>query len=236
MQIDELFLNNGASIQKNIDNFEKYVRRQVMARFLVRYELFKKIKEVKGNIVECGVYHGGGIFAWAKLSTILEPYALYRKIIGFDTFEGFPTISNEDISNEKNKNLRLNGMNPKFDVYQDLLNCEKLYDENRFLNNFSKIELIKGNAIKTIPEYVKNNNHLTISMLFLDFDLYEPTKIALEYLYPKVVKGGIVVFDEINNPIWPGESQAIYEYFNNFNDLRIKKFDFEPKMSYIIKE
>ena len=56
-----------------LKNFEKFIDRQSMARFLVRYELFKKIKKVKGSIVECGVHYGGGIMAWAKLSSSLEP-------------------------------------------------------------------------------------------------------------------------------------------------------------------
>ena len=69
-------------------NFEMQVHRRHLARFIVRYELFKKILDVKGSIVECGVHYGGGVLAWAKLSSIFEPYALNRKIIGFDTFEG----------------------------------------------------------------------------------------------------------------------------------------------------
>jgi hypothetical protein len=233
MNTEEIFNTFGGTFNKKMDNFEKFVPRQAISRFLARYELFKMIKDVKGDIIECGVYHGGGVMAWAKLSTILEPYALYRNIIGFDTFEGFPNIHDEDASEWKNRNLKEKALNPNFDVKKELEELIKNYDDNRYLGNFPKIELVKGDAIKTIPEYVEKNPQLTISLLFLDFDLYNPTKIALKYLFPRVVKGGIVVFDEVNNKLWPGETKAIFEKFGGFNKLDIKKFNFEPKVAYM---
>ncbi len=70
-------------------------------------------------------------------------------------------------------------------------------------------------------------------MLFLDFDLYEPTMVALEHLLPRVPKGGIVAFDEINNKFWPGETLAAFEKFGGFNNVEIKKFAFDPNIAYI---
>lgn len=232
MTLEELFKKYPSTLEKRFNNFEKYTSRQYISRFLARYELFKKIENVKGNIIECGVYHGGGLMAWAKLSAIYEPYALYRKIIGFDTFEGFPEISENDFSVYKNKNLKINSMKPSYDTYDELKDVINIYNENRFLGNFEKVELIKGNATETIPKYIKENPELTIALLFVDFDLYEPTKTVLEYLYPRVVKGGIVVFDEINMKLWPGETKAVIEKFGNFNSVELKKFPFEPKISY----
>ena len=78
------------------DNFPLFIDRQNLARFLVRYELFKKILEVKGSIVECGVYKGAALMFLAKLSAVYEPYAYNREIIGFDTFSGFPSVNEKD--------------------------------------------------------------------------------------------------------------------------------------------
>lgn len=219
--------------RKVIYNFEKYVRRQDLARFMARYELFKLIKSTKGSIVECGVHHGGGLMAWAKLSSNLEPYAIHRKVIGFDTFEGFVEINEKDVSSFKNDELKKGGFSTETDIYTELMSLIAEYDQNRYLNQFSKIELIKGDAIQTIPEYLKNNQHLIIALLFLDFDLYEPTKTALEYFVSRVPKGGIIAFDEINNPFWPGETLALLEKYENLNHLEIKKFDFDPNIAYI---
>ena len=171
--------------------------------------------------------------ALAKLSSALEPYAIHRKVIGFDTFEGFPSISTKDYGLIENRSLKEKGFCTDYDVFNELLELIKEYDENRYINHFAKIELIKGDALKTIPEYVSNNKHLIVALLFLDFDLYEPTKIALEYLLPRIPKGGIIAFDELNNQYWPGETMALLDKFININKLEIKKFDFDPNISYI---
>lgn len=217
-----------------LDNFEKYVRRQRLGRFIVRYELFKNILDVKGSIVECGVYYGGGLMAWAKLSATFEPYAVHRKIIGFDSFAGFPVISKKDsAAADANPEMKESGFSTKADVYGELQECIREFDENRYLSHSEKVELVRGDAVKTIPEYVKKNGHLVVALLFLDFDLYEPTKAALTHLLPRVPKGGIVAFDELNNRIWPGETAALLEEFKSLNGLEIRKFSFDHNISYV---
>jgi hypothetical protein len=68
----------------------------------------------------------------------------------------------------------------------------------------------------------------------MDFDIYEPTKIALKYFLPRMPKGAILAFDEINNPWWPGETLALLETMGDkFNNLEIKRFNFDPSISYI---
>jgi len=215
-------------------NFEKYVPRQPLARFLAKYELFKLIKNTKGSIVECGVHFGGGLMGWAKLSSAFEPYAIHRKIIGFDTFDGFPDVTEHDLESKTHSNLKPGGFKSHSQIYQELEECIAEYDENRFLNQFNKVELVKGDANITIPKYIDDNKHLVISLLYLDFDLYEPTKTALEYLLPRIPKGGIIAFDEINNESWKGETIAALEYFESFNKLEIKKFEFDPNIAYAI--
>lgn len=210
---------------KEFKNFTKYVRRQDLARFMVQYEMFKRQLKIKGSVVECGVHHGAGIMAWAKISSILEPYNYRKKIIGFDTFEGFPSVV--DIDNSKT------GMFAEdYNIYEELSGCIKEYNENRFLNNIDKVELIKGDANKTIPAYIENNKHLLVSLLYLDFDIYEPTKTAINCFLPRMSKGSIIAFDEINNENWKGETMAMLESFN-INNYKIESFSFEPNISFI---
>lgn len=219
-----------------LDNFEKYVKRQSLSRFLVRYELFKLIKNTKGSIIECGVHHGGGLMAWAKLSSALEPYALHRQVIGFDTFEGFPDTDKKDsneFSSQNNEQLKEGGFQAHSDIFTELQACIAEYDGNRFLNQFPKVELIKGDALGTIPAYLQKNQHLLIALLFLDFDLYKPTKAALDHLLRRIPKGGIIAFDEINNRYWPGETEAMLEVLQPLRHYEIKKFEFDPNIAYI---
>ena len=124
------------------------------------------------------VHQGGGIMTWAKLSSTLEPYNYHRKIIGFDTFSGIPKLNKLD----RNKNKKYNAtFKEKIDILNDIKNSIKDYDLNRFIKNKAKIELIKGDARKTIPKYIKSNKHLLISLLYFDFVIYQPTKVALKY-------------------------------------------------------
>ncbi len=215
-------------------NFEKYVPRQAISRFMAKYELFKMIKNTKGSIVECGVHFGGGLMGWAKLSAIMEPYATKRKIIGFDTFEGFPNLTSEDLESVPHSNLETGKFKSHDAIYEELLECIQDYDNSRYLNNISKVELVKGDATITIPKYVQDNKHLIISLLYLDFDLYQPTKVALENFVERMPKGSIIAFDEVNNEAWKGETIAALEYFKSFNKLELKKFEFDPHIAYAV--
>lgn len=229
-----LFERHATATNVKLDNFERYVRRQSLSRFLARYELFKMTMDVKGSIVECGVHHGGGLFAWAKLSAALEPMAIHRKVIGFDTFEGFPEVDGADAAaRTANPELRKGGFAAASSTYDELVECAGEYDANRFLSQFPKIELVRGDATRTIPAYVAENSHLLVSILFLDFDIYAPTKVALEHLLRRVPKGGIVAFDEINNAAWKGETVAMMEVLGSLNSFAVQKFPFDPNIAYI---
>jgi hypothetical protein len=226
------FERNPDSWEKKMESFPKYVRRQNLTRFLVQYEIFKKILNVKGSIVECGVFRGGGLMTWAKLSAILEPVNLTRRIYGFDTFEGFPKISDKDTKglgqHVKEGDLYSNS----YDELQELI---QIYDSDRFLGHIDKVKLIKGDASKTIPEFLQKNQHVVISLLFLDFDLYEPTRIAMEHFSPRIPKGGVIAFDELDNPLWPGETLALLDKLGA-NNLRIERLHFDPYIGYAVIE
>lgn len=167
--------------------------------------------------------------AWAKLSSILEPVNLTRRIYGFDSFTGFPSVSEKDQS----RFSKTNTGDLYSNCYDELIELIKIYDSNRYLGHMKKVELIKGDAATTIPEFIKNNKHLMVSLLFLDFDLYEPTKVAIENFFPRMPKGAIIAFDELDNPIWPGETLALLEAIG-INRLRIKRVEFDPYIGYAI--
>jgi len=227
----EIFENSSEETQIKLQNFTKYIRRQDATRFLSCYELFKNVLDVKGSIIECGVYRGFTLMSWSLFSAILEPVNLTRRIYGFDTFEGFPSVSEKDTT-------RLRDVNPEelaSDSYDELSEIIKVFDSNRYLGHINKVELIKGNAEETIPEFIENNKHLVVSILFLDFDLYEPTKVAIENFYPRIPQGGIIAFDELDNPIWPGETLALLDSVG-LGSLELQRVEFDPYISYAIKK
>lgn len=227
------FLTVDAPLDVKLENFPKYVPRQRLSRFLARYELFKMQLGIKGSIVECGVQHGGGLLAWAKLSEALEPYAIHRRVYGFDTFEGFPAIHNHDQRGHLTQNHKEGGFHPGYDVYAELQEVVEEFDNERYLRQYQKVFLVKGDARQTIPQFVADNPYLLISLLFLDFDLYEPTKVALETFLPRMGKGSLLVFDEINNAWWPGATQALLDTVN-LRGCQINRFTMDPNIAYIV--
>jgi hypothetical protein len=210
-------------------NFTKFVKRQHTARFLARYEIFKRVLEVKGSIIECGVHQGGGLLGWGHYSAALEPYNYHRKIIGFDTFKGFPSIHPNDGVDE---HAKIGNFSEEIDIVLDINKSIKEFDENRFLNNKEKFEIVVGDALITIPNYIEKNPHTIVSLLYLDFDIFEPTITALENFLPRIPKGGIIAFDELNNPVWPGETLALLKKFD-LNNCKLESFTFEPEISFI---
>ena len=229
--IESIFLNCSDSVEIKLENFTKYVRRQHLKRFLALYEVFKLVLPVKGSVIECGVWRGFSLMAWAKLSTMLEPENLTRRIYGFDTFEGFPSVHDMDQSAFKsNERGELSS-----DSYDELFQLIKEYDADRFLGHIEKVELIRGDMAKTIPEFIERHQHLMVSLLFIDCDLYEPTKTALEHFLPRMPKGAIVALDDLDNPIWPGETLAILETVG-LNKLKLQRLEWDPYIVYAVIE
>ena len=230
-RLNDFFLLDEGSIINKIDAFPKYASRQALAKFLTKYEIFQKILHVNGSIVEAGVLHGGGTLAWAKLSSILEPTNHTRKIIGFDTFAGFPSINDKDKKGTDGSLLKIGEL--KGSAQKSVTEAVSIYDENRPLNHIPKVELVEGDIVNTAPAYIKENPHLVISMLYLDVDLYEPTKVMLETFLPVMPKGAMIVFDELNAKMFPGETIAVDEILG-IRNLEIKRFTFDSYVSYAV--
>jgi len=228
-EVERLFISNAEPVETRLDNFPKYVRRGPMTRFLAHYEIFNRVMHVKGSIVECGVNRGFGLMAWAKLSAVLEPTNLTRRIYGFDTFDGFPSVAAKDRTGPAWETAQPGGL--KADSYDELKRLIELYDKDRFLGHIPKIELIKGDATVTIPAFLAEHPHLVVSLLFMDFDLYDPTRVALEQFVPRMPKGALIAFDELDNPLWPGETLAAIDAIG-LGKLELERFDFDPYIAF----
>jgi len=161
---------------EQFSNFTAWTPRQNIARFMVQDTIYQRILGVHGLIVEGGIGDGAGLFGWAHLAAILEPYNYTRKVVGFDL-----------------------GVHPA--VQSDLERLAKLHDLNRPLGHLKRIEFVWGDAAETIPEYMGRNKDLRIALLVLDFTKAAPTRAALKFMVPLMPKGGVVV----TGGIWPEE-------------------------------
>jgi len=231
-RLQAVFERSSDPWEKRMENFAKYVKRQTMTRVFAQYEIFKRILNVKGSVVECGVLRGGTLFGWAHMSAVLEPNNITRRIYGFDTFGGFPTVSERD-RGKLSQHVKQGDLDAP--VYDELRELIEIHDSNRFLGHVDKVHLIKGDASKTVPAFIEANQHLVVSLLFLDFDLYEPTVAALRAFVPRMPRGAVIAFDELDNPLWPGETAALVDELG-VGRLRLQRLEFDPYIGFAVLE
>jgi len=228
----QFFLDSPASIHSKLHHFPKYIARQEMSKLFCRYELFKKILNIHGSIVEIGCCSGSGIFTYAHASSITEPYNYTRKIIGLDTFRGYPELNEKDqkgnflVANLQEGSYSAQGLKEEIEAYV------KLFDRNRALGHIPKIELVEGKVEHTLKKYIEDNPDLIVAMLNLDTGLYLPTKISLELLFPLMPKGSIITFDTIGVRGFPGQNLALKE-FAPLSKFKIERMPFEPARAFI---
>ena len=219
--------DDSPTLQK-LRSFALYAPRQVVTDFLVRYELFKLIADVPGSIFEFGVFNGQGLLSYAQFSAIIEPNNISRRIFGFDTFEGFPTIVDADRTSRSSFVHEGGYAVASEDRIRQAID---LFDQNRFIGHVPKVELVRGDVAKSLPQFLGENPHAIPALIHLDVDLYEPTKIALELMLPRMPAGAVVVFDELNLKDFPGETVALLDSLP-INKIALKRLPFCSRISY----
>jgi len=232
--LEQLYETTQLSVFEMFRNFPVFTPRFNIARFLAHYEIFKKIVGLPGVIIDLGVFRGASTFTWGKLCEIFCPTDVRKVVYGFDTFEGFPSLSKEDGSVNVEQDVRPGGYFGGSSIERDLELAHQAMNHDRHLRHLNRIEFIKGDAVKTIPEFVASKgNGLRVALLNLDLDLYEPTKVALEHFVPLMVRGGMIILDEYAVDTFGGESKAVDEYFQKTFGKRpvIKKFTWHSNPS-----
>jgi len=208
-QLAECWDTSKDSTETKLTEFIKYVPKHSLMQFLARYDLYKCIADVPGDIIELGVCGGRGLFSFIQSVFIHEPQYQWRRIIGFDTFEGFTEIhEKDDVSINTNNKLVGSFAN---DSYKELCGLKTVHESFRFIQEREQIFVIKGDVTFTIPDFLEKNPGLIISLLYCDLDLYIPTKAALDLLWDRIPKGGVIVLDEAIMREWPGEAIALHE-------------------------
>lgn len=224
------YKNNPIPEDQVLSNLGLFLNSKTLSRVLFMDHLYKQVVDVHGIVVEFGVRWGQNISLLAALRGIYDPFNRHRKIVGFDTFQGFPSISVEDGKSEMVKvgNLALT------DNYEEYLDRTLSFQENdNPLGHIKKYELRKGNAITEIDKYLSENPETIIALAYFDFDLYEPTKKCIDAIKDRLVKGSVIGFDELNDPDSPGETKALMDTFG-LNNIELKRYRYASRVSYFV--
>jgi hypothetical protein len=196
------------------------------------HDLYKQIVHVPGVVLELGVRWGQNMGLFSAFRGMYEPYNYTRRIIGFDTFFGFPEISDQDAANQKDKTSTKVGDYSVTEGWKNKLEGILSHHESMSpLPHIKKWELVEGDATVTLPAYLNNHKEAVVALAYFDFDIYAPTKRCLESLLPRLTKGSILIFDELNCPEFPGETIAVQEVLG-INRIELRRDPNNPYVSW----
>jgi len=212
-----------------LNNIGLFLDRRILSRYLFINELYQRILGIHGCVMELGVRYGQNLALFTSLRGIYEPFNHNRRVIGFDTFEGFPVIDKtKDL-----KNVRI-GEYSVPENYEQFLNTVLSVHENMApIESIKKFELVKGDASETVKKYLNEHRETIIALAYFDLDIYKPTRDCLEAILPYLSRGAVVGFDEINVPDWPGETEALREVLG-INNYTIHHSKFRASAGYIV--
>ena len=193
-----------------------------IGKFLNHLEIYKKIVDLPGDVLEFGVYKGTSFIRLLSFRDLLE-HQHSRKVIGFDIFGKFPDDLNLD--SDRKFVAQFEGAGG-YGISKEELESHL---ERKKTTNY---QLIAGDIRFTINEFLEKNPALKIALLHIDVDVYEPTKVILESLWDKVVKGGILMLDDYGTVA--GETKAVDEFFEG-QDVVVHKPKYYHIPSYIVK-
>jgi len=215
-----------------ISNLGLFLNSKNLSRILFMDHVFKIIVDVPGVIFEFGTRWGQNMALFSSLRGIYDPFNRHRKIVGFDSFTGFPEISRKD---GKSDMMLKGNLTLTKDYFEYLTKIMEYHELENPLSHIKKYELIKGDASLEITKYFKKYPETILALVFFDFDIYKPTKKCLQVIKPHLVKGSVLAFDELNDPDSPGETLALNEVFG-LNNIRLKRYKLTSRTSYFIVE
>jgi hypothetical protein len=211
-------------------NLPLYMRSSALAKLLWVNELYELIKPSPGVIMEFGVWWGANLTLFESLRAVHEPYNYNRRVIGFDTFGGYPESRPEDGSDPLVHEGAYAVGSDYPEHLEQLIEC---HERENPMGHIHKHELVVGDAAKTIAEYLRAHPETIVALAYFDMQLYEPTKACLEAIRPHLVRGSVLAMDELNAREFPGETVAFREVLG-LDRYMMRRSRFLPDRTYAV--
>ena len=204
-----------------------YMPRQELSRILALSDIYRQhVIDSNGVLMEFGTCYGRTAAVLTNLRGIFEPFNFTRKLVVFDSFEGLTGTTDQDGAKA------LEGDYSAGAGYDRHLEEVLAYHESEApIAHIRKFEIVKGDATKSLEEYLARHPETILAMAYFDFDIYAPTKRCLELLRPHLARNSLLVFDQLNCPEFPGETVALAEAFG-LGRCTLRRSPLTPWMSY----
>lgn len=169
------------------------------ANINILFQLLEQTRDIPGDVAECGVYRGATLL---PIGLFLKQRGLGKTLFGFDSFAGFDEAIAIDLQmgGAGCDHKKLGGMGQTTQ--------EAVGRKIERLGLADTIRLVPGFFEKSLPRAADQR----FSFVHLDCDIYQSYKTCLEFFYPRLTPGAIVLLDEYNDPPWPGCNKAVDEF------------------------
>lgn len=211
-------------------NLGLFLTRSSIGRIMFFQSLYEKIVNHHGIVMEFGVRWGQTLALLTSMRSLYEPYNTSRRIVGFDTFEGFVSVDKKDGGSDKAK---IGSYTVAENYIENLTDLLTVHENLAPKSNLKKFDLVKGDVSETLPSYLQEHPETIISLAYFDLDLYAPTKVCLESILPYCTSNTVLAFDELCYRDFPGETIAIREVLDS-RDYSIHRLPISPQQSYIL--
>ncbi len=235
--LEDAIESSNISTKNKLNNLGLYLKTGSLSHILFMNEIYEMIKDKPGVIMEFGCWLGQNLILFENLRAIYEPFNKLRKVIGFDTFSGYPTenVSIDDKDGMETGYLDSSIYSTNSNYVDFLKNLMNFHEKNNVLSHITHNEIIQGDCMITVPDYLDKNNHTVIALAYFDMALVVPTKKVLSAIKPYLVKGSVLMFDEFNHPLFRGDTLAFREVMGDIDyEIRISKY-MREKTIVIIK-
>lgn len=231
-EIGDYFSQSSGTFTEKAHALARFVPRQSLSYMLARTEIYKRILPLHGSVLDFGIHRGASFFTWLQLNAIYEPYNHNRKFIGFDSFSGFSALGAEDQGGESIALKKPGGMEFPEGI-TEIQRGIALHDLNRPLGHVRNAFVVPGEASASLAQYLQEHPETIVAMANFGLGLYQPTLELLALLKPRLQRGSVLAFEELNQANWPGETRALYEVFSP-DEIRLQRDPICPHLSYMV--
>ena len=191
-------------------HFPVFVGDVNLARFISFFEIFKKVKSLSGHIADIGTWKGASFFTFVKLVKIFEKYS-QTQVYGFDWFKG--------MKQGKNDNKKYNNR-----YSANYKNLKKMID----LQDLKDVAVLEKMNLNTqFKKYLEKKKWLRFKLVFIDCGSEKVLENTIKYIWPKIVRNGILILDHYNNHVSPTESKILEKHIGK-NIIKQMSFVRQP--------
>lgn len=210
-----------------------FLRGSLLARVLATGEIYQRIVKLPGCVMDVGTWRGQTAVLCENFRAIYEPLHFNRRIIAFDTFEGYQGFSGKDKATDLHKDGTYNTGTDYAQYLRELLVLHE--QSNAMGHNNGKHSVIAGDCRKTIPEFFKSHPNEVVALAFFDVNAYDPTADAFKAIYERMVPGGIVAFWQLTRDAIQAEGRVYAEQVLPKLHHKIQRCETYPGLCFIEK-